>query len=130
MTNPESGNGEISAELIYRIGEAWIGGADSRAYVPAMPLEALGDPAFCRDHGLRYPYVTGAMANTSNNDNPKLHFMTEPPGMVEVTWHIRAASSAQQRISSSLNKVFLGREMSSTRREHARQIGPPRGSIY
>ncbi|MBI5368747.1 MAG: PfaD family polyunsaturated fatty acid/polyketide biosynthesis protein [Planctomycetes bacterium] len=33
------------------------------AYVPACPPEALGDPAFAATHGLRYPYVTGSMAN-------------------------------------------------------------------
>ncbi len=32
-------------------------------YVPATPLQALGDVSFCRDHGLRYPYMCGAMAN-------------------------------------------------------------------
>lgn len=32
-------------------------------YAPASPLELLGDLSFCADHGLRYPYVTGAMAN-------------------------------------------------------------------
>ena len=26
------------------------------------PLESLGDPTFCRDHGIRYPYVGGSMA--------------------------------------------------------------------
>ena len=26
------------------------------------PLESLGDPLFCRDHDLRYPYVGGSMA--------------------------------------------------------------------
>ncbi len=34
-----------------------------RAYVGAGRLESLGDPSFCADHGLRYPYVAGAMAN-------------------------------------------------------------------
>jgi trans-AT polyketide synthase, acyltransferase and oxidoreductase domains len=33
------------------------------AVVPACQPEQLGDPSFCADHGLRYPYVTGAMAN-------------------------------------------------------------------
>ncbi len=42
--------------------------ADSAAYrfagyLPAMPLESLGDPSFCRDHHLRYAYLAGAMAN-------------------------------------------------------------------
>jgi trans-AT polyketide synthase, acyltransferase and oxidoreductase domains len=31
--------------------------------LPRAPLDSLGDPSFCRDHGLRFPYVAGAMAN-------------------------------------------------------------------
>ena len=31
--------------------------------LPPIPPSSLGDPAFCADHGLRFPYVTGAMAN-------------------------------------------------------------------
>jgi trans-AT polyketide synthase/acyltransferase/oxidoreductase domain-containing protein len=34
-----------------------------RAFVPAVRAEALGDPTFCQDHGLRYAYLAGAMAN-------------------------------------------------------------------
>jgi PfaD family protein len=33
------------------------------AYVPACPPEALGDPSFRADHGLRYAYAAGSMAN-------------------------------------------------------------------
>jgi trans-AT polyketide synthase/acyltransferase/oxidoreductase domain-containing protein len=33
------------------------------AYAPACRLEDLGDPTFCGDHRLRYPYAAGAMAN-------------------------------------------------------------------
>jgi trans-AT polyketide synthase, acyltransferase and oxidoreductase domains len=33
------------------------------ARVPACPPESLGDLAFCRDLGIRYPYIAGAMAN-------------------------------------------------------------------
>ena len=33
------------------------------AVVPALPPTALGDPAFRADHGLKYAYMTGAMAN-------------------------------------------------------------------
>jgi len=32
-------------------------------YSPANPPEHLGDPGFLSDHGLRYPYIVGAMAN-------------------------------------------------------------------
>ncbi len=33
------------------------------AFIPACPAERLGDPSFCADHRLRYPYVAGGMAN-------------------------------------------------------------------
>lgn len=33
------------------------------AYLPALRPEQLGDPSFLRDHGLKYAYMTGAMAN-------------------------------------------------------------------
>lgn len=33
------------------------------AWVPACPPESLGDAEFCRDLGIRYPYIAGAMAN-------------------------------------------------------------------
>ena len=33
------------------------------AFAPAVPPEQLGDASFKRDHGLRYNYVAGAMAN-------------------------------------------------------------------
>jgi PfaD family protein len=42
------------------------GGGDAGAasfFVPALALQNLGDPSFCKDHGLRYPYAAGAMAN-------------------------------------------------------------------
>jgi len=32
-------------------------------FLPACRPECLGDASFCADHGLRYPYVSGAMAN-------------------------------------------------------------------
>ena len=33
------------------------------AYMPPLPPEQLGDPTFVSEHALRYPYMTGAMAN-------------------------------------------------------------------
>ena len=32
-------------------------------HVPAVLPQDLGDPTFCSDHGLEFPYVAGAMAN-------------------------------------------------------------------
>ncbi|QEH37090.1 Polyketide biosynthesis protein PksE [Aquisphaera giovannonii] len=34
-----------------------------RAFVPAMPLDSLGDPSFREAHGTRYAFMAGAMAN-------------------------------------------------------------------
>ena len=33
-----------------------------RGMILPCPIKNLGDPDFCRDHGLRYPYVGGSMA--------------------------------------------------------------------
>jgi trans-AT polyketide synthase, acyltransferase and oxidoreductase domains len=33
------------------------------AFAPAVRLRHLGDPEFCADYHLRYPYIAGAMAN-------------------------------------------------------------------
>lgn len=35
----------------------------SKVFVPACPVENLGDRSFCANHGLRYAYLAGAMAN-------------------------------------------------------------------
>ncbi|MCP4616620.1 MAG: 2-nitropropane dioxygenase, partial [Bradyrhizobium sp.] len=48
-------------------GEAVFGAAGDGtpvlAHAPASPPAVLGDPEFVRDHGLRFAYVSGAMAN-------------------------------------------------------------------
>ncbi len=33
------------------------------AYSPAISPRQLGDQSFCQDHGIRFPYMTGSMAN-------------------------------------------------------------------
>jgi len=38
-------------------------GEETLAYIPALPIESLGDPAFKQAYGLRYAYYTGAMAS-------------------------------------------------------------------
>jgi trans-AT polyketide synthase, acyltransferase and oxidoreductase domains len=52
------GDGSYSAPTNPR-SEAW----PIAAYLPAVDLSSLGDARFLTDHGLRYPYVSGAMAN-------------------------------------------------------------------
>jgi len=49
---------------VSRLGEtAKSDGLPIVGYAAALPLENLGDAAFCAAHGLKYPYVAGAMAN-------------------------------------------------------------------
>ena len=44
-------------------GEQSAKGYAVAGYAPALPPEMLGDSTFCADHGIRYAYVAGAMAN-------------------------------------------------------------------
>ena len=53
-------------EPAFAVGGTFGGETDGlpvSAYVGPLPLANLGDPSFCADHGLKYPYCAGAMAN-------------------------------------------------------------------
>jgi trans-AT polyketide synthase/acyltransferase/oxidoreductase domain-containing protein len=50
-----------SPGLVAKTSEA--GGYRFAGYLPPLPLKSLGDASFCADHGVRYAYVAGAMAN-------------------------------------------------------------------
>lgn len=53
-----------SAAAILRLNEPVRIVEDGRVVdLPPLDLADLGDPGFCRDHGLIRPYVTGSMAN-------------------------------------------------------------------
>src|SRR4051812_46727453 len=45
------------------IGDGATGELHVAAVLPPLPPERLGDPTFLNDHGLKYAYMTGAMAN-------------------------------------------------------------------
>ncbi len=45
------------------LGSSWGDDAPLLGYVGPVELERLGDPSFCTDHKVRYPYYAGAMAN-------------------------------------------------------------------
>ncbi len=53
----------VDRETATVVGEGRDSAFDDAAIVPAIRLEDLGDPRFCDDHRLRYPYLAGAMAN-------------------------------------------------------------------
>lgn len=61
------GDGEY---LVSNAGQVQLGGTAAGdtalpvlAYLPPVRAGDLGDPSFCRDYGIRFPYMTGAMAN-------------------------------------------------------------------
>ena len=58
-----AGDGLVT-QGIATLGQSSESNPDSiRAILPPFPPERLGDPAFLADHGLKYAYMTGAMAN-------------------------------------------------------------------
>jgi trans-AT polyketide synthase/acyltransferase/oxidoreductase domain-containing protein len=48
---------------VARDGSISTSGLPVVAYLAPLPPDRLGDPTFVADHGLNYPYMTGAMAN-------------------------------------------------------------------
>ncbi|MBI3296869.1 MAG: PfaD family polyunsaturated fatty acid/polyketide biosynthesis protein [Elusimicrobia bacterium] len=57
---PAEAGPDALRDALLRVSQAFRFGDKS---VPAVSPEALGDPTFTRDYGLKYAYVTGAMAN-------------------------------------------------------------------
>lgn len=79
-------------------------------YAPPCNIERLGDPSFCADYGLKYPYIAGAMANGCTSQ-----------GIVEEMGHngmlgvfgaaglsLPAVESAIDRISKNLGNHSYG----------------------
>ncbi len=56
------GGGSV-ADLLRHIARAVHPQGDGLPFVPAVPMDCLGDARFRSDHGLKYAYVSGAMAN-------------------------------------------------------------------
>jgi trans-AT polyketide synthase, acyltransferase and oxidoreductase domains len=58
------GYGQARGGVIVSSGKTGPSGAQPVAGMALpCPITALGDPEFCSDHGLRYPYIAGSMAN-------------------------------------------------------------------
>ncbi len=80
------------------------------AYVHPCPIENLGDPTFCSDLGIQYPYVSGSMANGISSSS-----MVEDMGGNGMLGFFGASGmdiaeveSAINRISSQLNGIPFG----------------------
>src|SRR5262249_6380069 len=70
------------------------------AYLPPLPPEQLGDPAFRHEHGLRYPYMTGAMANGIGSVE-----VVEAMGSAGMLGSFGAAGLSLERIATALDRI-------------------------
>ncbi len=70
-----------------------------QAYLPPMTAEELGDRSFRREHGLRYAYVAGAMANGIASED--LVIALSQQGMLGF---FGAAGLSLSRIEAALNR--------------------------
>ena len=80
------------------------------AYIHPCPIENLGDPTFCSDLGIQYPYLSGSMANGISSSD-----MVEDMGCNGMLGFfgasgldIKEVESAINRISSQLNGTPFG----------------------
>jgi PfaD family protein len=74
--------------------------ADFAGFVPAYRLENLGDPAFCADHGLRFAYVAGAMANGIGSAD-----IVEAMSRAGMVAFFGAAGLAPARVAAAIDRV-------------------------
>ncbi len=70
------------------------------AYLPPLLPESLGDPTFLRDHGLRYPYLCGAMANGIGSAE-----IVEAMSRAGMLGSFGAAGLSQERITQAIDRL-------------------------
>ena len=93
---------------VARGGEAVLGATARRnegalplvAYVSPCPPERLGDDSFCRDHGIQYPYVAGAMANGISSEE-----MVEAMGHGGMLGFFGSAGLSLQRVEAAIDRL-------------------------
>jgi PfaD family protein len=70
------------------------------AFVPACPLENLGDASFRADHGLRYAYAGGAMANGIGSAE-----IVEALGRAGMVAFFGAAGLSPERVEVAIDRL-------------------------
>jgi PfaD family protein len=70
------------------------------AHLPPLPPDRLGDPAFLADHGLRYPYMTGAMANGIGSAD-----ICEAMGRAGMLGSFGAAGLSVERVTAAVDRL-------------------------
>lgn len=69
-------------------------------FVPACPLDSLGDARFRRAHGLRFAYVAGAMANGIGSVE-----VVEGVGRAGMLGHFGAAGLTPQQVAAAIDRI-------------------------
>jgi trans-AT polyketide synthase, acyltransferase and oxidoreductase domains len=70
------------------------------AWLPAIRPENLGEPTFLSDHRLRYPYVTGAMANGIGSCE-----IVEEMGRAGMLGFFGAAGLSPERVEQAIDRL-------------------------
>jgi PfaD family protein len=70
------------------------------AVLPPLPPERLGDPSFPADHGLKYPYMTGAMANGIGSAD-----IVEAMSAAGMLGSFGAAGLSLERITAAIDRI-------------------------
>src|ERR1700739_5026339 len=70
------------------------------AYAPACRLEDLGDPTFCTDYHIRYPYLAGAMANGIGSAD-----IVEAMGRAGMLAFFGAAGLPVQTVEAAIDRI-------------------------
>lgn len=70
------------------------------AYLPPLPAEQLGDPVFLQEHGVRYAYMTGAMANGIGSVE-----IVEAMSRAGMLGSFGAAGLSLERIATSIDRL-------------------------
>jgi PfaD family protein len=92
---------DISRPLrVPRHGPSEGNGAGREVFVPALHLEDLGDAGFRADHGLRYAYVTGAMANGIGSAD-----IVEEMSRAGMLGFFGAAGLSPQRVEAAIDRI-------------------------
>ncbi|MSQ52004.1 MAG: PfaD family polyunsaturated fatty acid/polyketide biosynthesis protein [Betaproteobacteria bacterium] len=72
------------------------------AYVPALRPEGLGDSTFRQDHGLRYAYMAGAMANGIGSTR-----LVEAMGGAGMLGFFGSAGLSLERVEAAIDQLTL-----------------------
>ncbi|MBY0588973.1 PfaD family polyunsaturated fatty acid/polyketide biosynthesis protein [bacterium] len=65
-----------------------------------VPLEMMGDLTFCADHSVRYPYVTGAMANGIGSAD-----IVEAMGLSGMLGFFGSAGLSPERVEKEIDRI-------------------------